>query len=266
MKTLILVVTAAISLSACAPNGYEQFYSPNANLSAQVISERRVAPPTSTPELIHGTDPKTDILNMQADGFAVIGSAGFNGPEANDEGALKQAQAVGADRVVVFSHYSGTLQSTLPITTPTTQTSFSNVSGNVFGMGGSETFSGMGTTTTYGTQTTYIPISVNRFDYLAVFMVRLRSVFGVYWRNLTPQESQSVGSVNGVALIVVVRGSPAATAGLLPGDILLKVNSHEVTDQSELNSFFSENQDKSISVTIFRNGATISKTVQLAHG
>ena len=82
---------------------------------------------------------------------------------------------------------------------------------------------GSATTTTYGSQTTVVPISVDRYDFLAVYLVKVRSIFGAQFRNLTATESQQVGTVNGVVLTVVINGTPAASVGFLPGDIITKV-------------------------------------------
>lgn len=123
---------------------------------------------------------------------------------------------------------------------------------------------GSATTTSYGMQTTYVPISVDRYDYLAVYLVKARFTFGANFRDLTNEEAKAVGSVNGVMVIAVVHGSPAADAGLLPGDAIVDANGKPAVDTRQLGEWLRDRQGKSISVTIVREGKKLNKTVQLA--
>jgi hypothetical protein len=65
-------------------------------------------------------------------------------------------------------------------------------------------------------------------------VLKIAPVHGARYRNLTTAESQRVGNVNGVALLVVMHGSPAASVGLLPDDIITKFNGKVVTDQKTI--------------------------------
>ncbi len=66
-------------------------------------------------------------------------------------------------------------------------------------------------------------MSVYRFYFLAVYLVKVKYAFGAQYRNLNATESQQVGTVNGVVLTTVVHVACAA-AGFLPGDIVLKAD------------------------------------------
>jgi S1-C subfamily serine protease len=57
-----------------------------------------------------------------------------------------------------------------------------------------------------------------------------------------------IGSVNGVALIGVAHGSPAAATGFVPGDIITKVNDQVVVDMKH-----------------FQSGKLIERTVSLSN-
>lgn len=258
------VVLVAALLGGCMANGYTRFYTPNASVTADDIAARRMAPAPEEPELIHGNDPKVDIPAALADSFLIIGASSFHGPQASDANAIAQAKVVGADRVLVFSKFLGTSQSVLPITTPTTQTSFTNGSASVFGTGGMATAFGSATTTTYGTQTNYVPISIDHYDYLAVYLVQVRVVFGAQFRNLNNDEAQTAGTVNGVMITAVVHGSPAADAGLLPGDALIDAGGKAVVDGKSLNEWLKDKQGRAVSLTIVRAGKRLNKTVNLA--
>ena len=155
------IMVFGAGLAGC--NGYAKYYSPNPSISPEVIAERRIDPPPAEPELVHGGDPKVDIPATLADGYILIGSSSFHGPQANDAGAVAQGKIVGADRVLIFNKYLRTDQGAMPLTTPTVQTSFSTGTATAFGSGGSATAFGSGTTTTYGTETTYIPYSIEKY-------------------------------------------------------------------------------------------------------
>ena len=63
-------------------------------------------------------------------------------------------------------------------------------------------------------------MSVDRYDFFAVYLVKLKFAFGAQYRNINTDESQKIGSVNGIIITTVVHGSPAAAAGVA-GDIVI---------------------------------------------
>ena len=93
----------------------------------------------------------------------------------------------------------------MPWITPRTETSTTNLNGSVYGAGGMATVNGTATTTIYGSQTSYIPYSVNRSDYLAVYLVKYMTWLGAVYNNLNDEERQKIGSNSGVVVVVVVR-------------------------------------------------------------
>jgi len=52
----------------------------------------------------------------------------------------------------------------------------------------------------------------------------------------------------------VEKGSPAEMAGLIPGDILKKVDDVEIAERSDLSVYLQETKDKPVDITIERNG------------
>ena len=256
---VIVGLLLALLVSGCE-NPYKKYYQPNAGLSPDMLAQRRVTPPPEHPEVYRGNDPNSDLAALVADGYAVIGHSSFNGTAENQNAVVEQAKAVGADRVVIYGKYARTIQTAMPLTVPTTQTS--TTTGTVFGSGGMAMVSGH--TTTYGSETTYVPISIDRYDFLAYYLVKIRYAFGANYRNLTTSESQQIGSVNGVALIGVAHGSPAAAAGFVPGDIITKVNDQVVVDMKHFQQLLKENQGKATKLTMFRSGKPVERTVTLS--
>jgi serine protease Do len=102
-----------------------------------------------------GADPKADVRRMYEDGYSVIGVSAFVGAAAAQSGAIEQAKKVGAAAILIGAKYRNTETGSIPITTPTATTSYSTGNVNAFGSGGSAFGTYAGSTTTYGTQTTW---------------------------------------------------------------------------------------------------------------
>src|SRR6516162_7204057 len=90
-------------------------------------------------------------------------------------------------------------------------------------------------------------------------------LFGANFRNLTTSESQQIGSVNGITLITVTQGSPAAAAGFVPGDIITKVNDQVVVDMKQFQQLLKENQGKATKLRAFRSGKLVERTIILSN-
>ena len=120
------------------------------------------------------------------------------------------------------------------------------------GSGGYATGNYSGTTTTYGTQTTYLPITINRFDKMAVFLREAPKVgIGVYMRELTPEEIAHYETRRAVAVRSVRDGSPAYYADILPGDVIVQFN-HMPADRENLREALKS--EGPITMQLFRNG------------
>jgi membrane-associated protease RseP (regulator of RpoE activity) len=147
------------------------------------------------------------------------------------------------------------------MTVPHTQTSYD--SGTIYGSGGGfANYSG--TSTTFGSETTYMPYSVRRYDYYASFWVKAKPpILGVYYENLTDELRRKIESNKGVYITVVIKDSPAFNADLLNGDVIRKLNDTEVIDRTHFGKLIAENKGQEIKVEIFRNGKTITKQIQL---
>jgi hypothetical protein len=263
MVRRIIIATYIVLATGCATNPYAQFYQSAAQAMLQSLAQRRVEPAPASPELLRGNDPKDDILSLESDGWIVIGASSFNGPRLSARQAIEQAKAVGADRVVVYGRLSSTERTIMPLTLPTTQTSVTNGTATAFGPNGMATAYGSATTTTYGTSTTYLPLTIRRYDALAIYLVKVKFVLGANFRNLNALESQHVGSVNGVVLVAVVRGSPAAAAGFLPGDVIAKADGQPVIDFPQLSSFLEQRQGRTVAFIVIRGDRTFGLTATL---
>ena len=96
-------------------------------------------------------------FKMFENGYALIGYSDFYGRKIDDSQAIEQGKKVKASIVIVYSKFKDTISGATPLILPDTKTSTTNVTASAFGSGGYATGYGSGTTTTYGTQTMYMP-------------------------------------------------------------------------------------------------------------
>ena len=151
---IINVPILLVLLTGCV-SGYKQFYVSTA--PPQRVSELRIGAPPTVPavERMRPTDSQVVLDAYIKRGYMMIGRSLFNtGQPESDDSAIQQAKEVGADLVVIFNpQYTGSVTSTVPITTPTTTTSYTSGSATAYGSGGPVTAYGNSTTTTYGSTT-----------------------------------------------------------------------------------------------------------------
>lgn len=265
-STSILAVALAALLSGCA-SGYHEFYRQAQGATPEAVAAQRAAPPPPTP-IVERAQPGNN-QEIQAAylkrGYAVIGSSMFNsGRPVSEDSAVRQAQDVGADLVLILNpKYTGTVTSSVPITTPTTTTSYSTGTATAYGYRGSATAYGSGTTTTYGTTTNYIPIAIDRSDYGAVYFVKQRFDLGLVTRDLNDAERQELQTNRGAAVQLVVDGTPAFNADLLVGDVITTIDDVTVPGAQLFKELLRERRGKLISLALIRRGQRIEKSVQL---
>lgn len=262
----LAAITATLALGACA-SGYAEFYKPVPGATPEAIAAVRVAPPG---------EPVVDRVSTSGDtgalvdayakrGYVLIGSASFNsGKRQSEAGAIEQARKVGADLVVIMDpRYTGSTTSAMPITSPTSTTSYSSGTATAYGPGGTVTAFGSGTTTTYGTKTTYVPFTVHRSDYGAGFFIKQRWGLGVVGRDLNDAERQELQSNKGYVVRLVVDGTPAYMADILPGDIITAVNGEAVAGREHGSSLLRDRAGQKVKLSIYRRGQKLDKDVQL---
>ncbi|MGD0210738.1 MAG: Do family serine endopeptidase, partial [Desulfomonilia bacterium] len=87
-----------------------------------------------------------------------------------------------------------------------------------------------------------------------------RGWLGVAIQEVTPEIARAVGmkEPKGAMVTTVYAGDPADKAGIKPGDIILKINSQEVTDSRSLTRMIgSLKPDVKITITVWRDSRTL---------
>ncbi|RQO58436.1 PDZ domain-containing protein [Paucibacter sp. KBW04] len=262
----LLALLATLFLSGCA-SGYKQFYRPAQGATAEAIARLRVAPPPDSPivERAQPTEAQVVIDAYAKRGYVMIGNSMFNSGRPESEGsAISQAKEVGADLVLILSpKYTGSITSSIPITTPTTSTSYSTATATAYGARGSATAYGTGTTTTYGTTTNYVPMTIHRSDYGAVFFIKQKFRLGAFFRDLSDLERQELQTNKGVVVRLIADGTPAFNADLLVGDKLLSIDGLPIQNSEWLMSYLQDRRGSSVALKLLRHGQYLEKTIAL---
>jgi PDZ domain len=262
----IVFVLSALLLAGCASD-YSKFYRGTPSVTPEFIAKYRSGVPPKTPTLTHaGGSPSEVVAAYARRGYGVIGYSAFSsGHRESDAAALEQGTKVGADVVVVMDpKYVGSVTTSVPLTTPTATTSYTTENATAYGSGGSVTAYGNSTTTTYGSQTTYLPMTIHRFDYGALYLFRRHWHLGASFRDLSDAERSALQSNKGVYIISLVDGSPAYAADILVGDLIVAIDGQPVLGQQSFTDLLVQRSGRTIELTVVRGGQTIKKSVALA--
>lgn len=261
-----LLAFSSLMLVGCA-SGYKSFYKPASGVTPEAIAARRAGPPPATPVLERSASGnfETILAAYMKRGYGMIGHSIFNsGKNESEASALEQGKTVGADLVLVLNpQYTGSVTSNVPITIPTVTQSYTTGSATAYGSGGSATAYGNATTTTYGSQTTYIPITTHRSDYCAIYFVKARFTFGALVRDLNDGERQALQTNQGVVVVNVVDDSPAFRADILPGDVIVAYDGVTIPHREGFSKMNEESKGMQVTITIIRHGERLEKSVQM---
>jgi hypothetical protein len=258
MNRTLFLLSFVIVLAGCE-NPYSKYYT-DLTGGKSVLDNPNVILPTEKPTLIRGSNPDIDDKAMMEDGYLPLGFSIFNAGDINHNDALKHAKKIHACTVVTYCEYTNTVSGIAPMTVPTTQTSYH--SGSVYGSGGFANYSG--TSTTYGSTTSYIPYSYNRYDYYASYWIKAKTIrLGIHWNDLTEELRKKAGSNKGVYITAIVKGSPAFNGDLISGDVIRRFNEQEIIDRKHFQKLLDEVSNPAVELEIFRDGKTIKKQVQL---
>ena len=229
----LVLILPCVFLSGCITNNYQKFFNPP-NFT---VSNSNGFQPYSGGTVVYNTsDFQRDGEILLRGGYGDIGFSGFSGGgSATKEQLLEHAKAIGADVVLSNVEFQGSSQSALPVLTynpGTSSTTYSQGSANAQAYNnrggsayGTASYSGTSTTTSPGTYSTQvIPITVNTYKWEASFWRKmLPPILGVRAENLPATLRQKLQRNSGAHVTMVIDGSPAFYANILPGDVIIGI-------------------------------------------
>lgn len=152
----------------CATSGHQEFYNQQA--------PKKYKPTNKVMLFEYSNINLNDIQKILFNDYLIIGKSGFIGRYENPENAVSYAKSIGTDILITTTQFKETKSSIVPITLPSqTTTNFSGYSG------GSSFY---GSATSYGTQTTMIPITVHRYNQDGIFLKNINNVNPLWERTI----------------------------------------------------------------------------------
>lgn len=219
-----------------------------------------------------GTEPEASQLpqnieglaeSMWRKGYAAIGMSSFQSRNGKTADAVKFAKLLKAKFVFIATNLDSSRTASIPLTVPNTTTSYTTGSASAYGSGGYAHGTYSGTTTTYGSSTSYIPITINSYTKAAVYFAEVpKGGLGVFLRELTPSEIGLIQTRRALAVRWVRDNSPAYISDILPGDIITKVEGVPAASV-EIRDIVAKGQP--FKIELFRNGQYRDLTVSIPH-
>ena len=263
MKKFILFST--ILLGGCK-NYYQEYY----QQSPSYQQENTIFHSTE-PKIYRSSNLETDSDIYIRKGYGIIGTTNFNSGEIGSSSQSKLiefAKKVGAEVVLWSKRYTHTVSGTTSYNyyTPQTQTSYHSgiISNNYQPL---STYNYSGTTTTYSQQqnTAYVPYSVRRYDYTALFLGKLINLrFGFSARNLSSKERIKYHLKSGIYVLLIATDGPAFDSDLAEGDIVTKIDGKKVKNVWSF-SLIDINNFKRVRIEFLRDGKRKFTTMKFNH-
>jgi hypothetical protein len=259
----------AIILAGCA-NPFRVNYQSTLDKWPGTKAMLMETPEADAPKLITSQDMKKDIMTMLQNGYFLIGKAKFRSPPINEEQALAQAKAVGADAVFIKQDYVNTKTESIPITEllpdktiTTTETSMfqkdPSAPPSIYQRETSQTLEGE-------SYVRYVPRSTDYYDYSATFWKKSKpQIFGVLVRALNDETKKRLQSNRGVMVKVVVNKTPAYNADILRDDIITQFAGEPVADPDDFFEKVNTYAGQTITVKIIRDGKPKDITLTLRY-
>ena len=222
------VLFTAMQLQA-AENWYEKSYKPQ---NSSDLKSLQANPDTKMFVSNHKED---DDISMLESGYDMIGSSGFTAGDVPAEQALQYAKTLKADTVLVYSKYGS-----------------AKTAGSKMQMIKEAAKAGRELTEKDLEQ------EPTNYKYYASYWAKLPApLLGVHVIKLAKKESQEAEKATEVEclkVIAVIKDSPAAKAGLVRGDTLLKLAGNSLSKPEELSNMVRQHQGKEVALEFERNG------------
>jgi hypothetical protein len=153
MKKMV-TIACTLLIAGCTGLGHVKFY--------DQVAPTTYAPTSSVMVFEYSDVSVSEIYDLLYSDYLIIGKSGFNGRYEDPERAMSYAKSIGADVFISAAQFDETRTSFVNLSTPTTSTT------DISGTTSDGYFSG--SATTYGTRTTTVPISVNRYDQYGIYL------------------------------------------------------------------------------------------------
>lgn len=232
------IFTLIVSTTASAEeNLYAKHYKPQ---NAYGLTTAQANPDTKMYVSNHKED---DNISMLENGYDMMGSSGFEGGDVPADLALAHGKAIKADVVLVYSKYGSAKSANSKM----------EMIREAVKSGKALTEKDMANEPTV-------------YKYYASYWAKLPTpTLGVHVIKLVPKSGnvEQATEVPGLQLLAVIKESPAAKAGLMRGDRLLKLNNVVLEKPEDLTSTVRQLKGKTVNIQFVRDDVEQTATVQL---
>lgn len=181
MNRIFTIIFLALLIQGCGTVGHKKFYTQ--------------AAPTTYPQteklttFEYSNVDLEEIYNLLFSDFLIIGRSSFNGPYESQNNSTSFAKSIGADVFISSSQFKETKTTFSTFSTPTTNRAY------ISGYSGSGSY--YATATTYGTRTTTVPISVDRYDQDGLYLRNVKNVTPLWKRTRSQYKRTESSSTEG---------------------------------------------------------------------
>ena len=235
LTTGALLMTAKVL--AADENPYEKNYKPQ---NTSNVSSLEAKP---EPKLYLSNHKEDDNISMLESGYDMMGSSGFEGAGVLPELALQHAKTIKADTVLIYKKYGSAMNSASKL----------ELIREAAKKGGE-------------IDDKDLIEEPTQYKYYASYWAKLPApLLGVHIIKLASRdaETEQVVEKKGLKILAVIKDSPAAKAGLLRGDVLLKISDVELNKPEELSSVVRKFQGQDVVIEYARNDVKVATKAQI---
>ena len=235
LLVFLLTMYASVSLA-------EQQDEPALNPYTKNYKTRMASPKaslTGEPKIFRGQDRVADYQTLLEDGYDLLGYSSFEAADVPPEKLTEQAQKVNADLALVYTARSGETPASVKL----------DQARDKLNKPGDE-----------ANEEAAKPANDKFYNYFASFWTRLPTpLLGVHVK----QGQEEGVPAKGLEVIAVIKGSPAAAAGLQKGDTLLRLGETQLDKPELLSQAAQRYAGQKADVVFIRMGAEQHQTVTL---
>lgn len=201
-------------------------------------------------KIMRGWDQDTDKIKMLEEGYDLMGFSGFSGPNLSPKFAKSHGEKIKADLVLIYDRQ---------INDNSRASAIQKARDKVLAAKKNEK---KGEITEIVISEEDLLDSNALFAFYASYWVKLpKPTFGTHFIKLSNKQDE--GDVPGALVIAVIKNSPAATAGILRNDSIIKIDQVDVNSPDDLVAVIRKSKGKSVNVEYIRGGKKNSVQVNL---
>jgi membrane-associated protease RseP (regulator of RpoE activity) len=247
-KIFLLLISYVLIVSTSIASAQENLF--KKNFQRQSPTDFQSFEKTIDTKIMKGWDQDKDKIKMLEEGYDLMGFSGFSGPNISPNFAKIHGEELKADLVLIYDRQ---------VNDSSRASAIKKARDKVFAARKAEK------------KGEIIEIEITEEDLLdsnalyvfyASYWVKLpKPTFGTHFIKIAKNNVQD--EVPGALVIAVIKDSPAAKAGILKNDSIVKIDQVDVNSPDDLIAVIKKSKGKSVDVEFIRGGIKDQVTVNL---